>query len=132
MKTSLNPRLYPLYTLFLDLDRRQDDDFYWYQLNKALNEYFRPDLESEHEALNLLVAEIHRRIEHFIPEDDTLDAFYRKAYLLRLAYNNHQLKLKRIMFASEIRVMKYLATKTQLSTEDEIKLARLIDIRSKL
>ena len=128
MKESrVKPYLKGLYTLLLNLTEKIHDDNFWFSLDKELRSFLRPDNE---EAFNILLFEIFRKFPTFQVEDE--DTFFQKLSLLRLAYCNHKLKLRRSEMAQEIKVLKLKQSKGLSSTYEDEQLKMLVTLKKKL
>ena len=119
-----------LYRMLPELAEKVNDSDYWFRLDSVLRDYLDP---VDHEdAFNNLLLEMYRRHEHFTPIVDCNDSFSQKIYLIRLAYHNHKLKIKRSQIAEDIRILKYKAENYDLTTEEIAKLELLETIKKKL
>lgn len=123
--TKIKQHLLPLYNILLNLSSIQEDT--WFDLDKELRSFLRPDNE---EAFNILLLEIFRKQDTFQVKDE--DSFFQKLSLLRLAYCNHKLKLRRSEMAQEIKVLKLKQSKGISTAYEDEQLKMLITLKKKL
>jgi hypothetical protein len=130
----IQPQLRNLWDLLFDLKEMNQNYEFWYKLDIALKNYLKVDLGDvdTDDALNLLEIEIYKNPDKFTPFRDDVDSFVQKVALLRLAFNNHVLKVHRSDIAEQIRVLRYKELNYGLNQDEQEELKHLIEIKSKL